>query len=53
MSAKLRVPFGAPDHSSGGEVSAPSHVYLDGMAAFGANAVDEIANVMDSDAVPG
>jgi hypothetical protein len=33
-------------------MSAPSQVYLDGMGPLGAKAVDEIANVMDSDAVP-
>lgn len=38
MIAKARVPAGAPDHSSGGEVSAPSHVCTGGMPASGANA---------------
>ena len=44
MRAKLRVPSGAPDHSSGGEMSAPSHVYFTGIGSFGANVGEEIVN---------
>jgi hypothetical protein len=36
----VRVPSGAPDHSSGGDASAPSQVYLDGIDPLGVNAVD-------------
>src|SRR5512144_936757 len=38
--AMLLVPFGTPDHESGGEISLPSHVYFWGMAPFSENAVD-------------
>src|SRR2546429_7507349 len=39
ISAKLTVPAGAPLQASGGETSAPSHVYLAGTAAPSAKAV--------------
>lgn len=46
MSARLFVPLGAPDHSSGGDVCSPSHVYCLGTDPLGANADDVIANAM-------
>src|SRR5947208_2485609 len=44
MSAKLLVPSGGPVHSSGGDVSAPSHVCASGIAPFGANAGELSSN---------
>src|SRR5690606_17992518 len=48
MRARLLVPAGAPDHSSGGERSSPSQVYLRGMAASWANAADMSVNAMQA-----
>src|SRR5450432_1541402 len=41
MSAKLLVLGGAPLHTSGGDRFCPSHEYLAGIAASGANPGDE------------
>jgi hypothetical protein len=48
INAKLLVPAGASDHSSGGERSSPSQVYRDGIFPFGANADDVSLNAMVS-----
>jgi hypothetical protein len=46
MSAKLFVLDGEPDHASGGETPAPSHVYLVGIDLFAANADEERLSVV-------
>src|SRR5678815_5249862 len=46
MSARLFARSGTPDHSSAGETSSPSHVYLMSIAPFGANAGDLIARAI-------
>jgi hypothetical protein len=47
IKAKLFAVAGAPDHASGGETLAPSHVYFGGIGVFAANAVDDRFNNAD------
>src|SRR2546430_14610604 len=49
ISAKLTVPAGAPLQASGGETSAPSHVYLEGTADPSVKAVLVSENAMAVD----